>query len=113
MGRDSDVDSEEDLLTGSLQPFKKKTAVSKAEENASKPKQKPKAKGTSRTSVTGKICAAENCSEHCSNATPACPVHIPAWDYMRYQALKQKTKRVTKKLGNCGWKSTSQRIGCS
>lgn len=113
MGRDAEVDSEDEFLTGSLKPFKKKTAASKAAENAGKPKPKAKAKGAARTSVTGKICAAENCSEHSSNGKPACSMHIPAWDNMRYQALKKKIKRVTKKLGYCGWKSTSQRIGCS
>ena len=54
MGRDADVDSEDEFLTGSLKPFKKKTlkpfkkktAASKATENAGKPKPKPKAKGS-------------------------------------------------------------------
>ena len=90
MGRDAEVDSEDEFLTGSLKPFKKKSAASKAAENAGKPKPKPKAKGAARTSVTGKICAAENCSEHCSNGKPACSLHIPAWDNMRYQAQKKR-----------------------
>ena len=95
MGRDAEVDSEEEL-TGSLKPFTKKTAASKAAENAGKPKPKPKAKGTARTSVAGKVCAAENCSQHCSNGKPACSLHIPAWDNMRYQALKKNDKEGDK-----------------
>ena len=92
MGRDADVNAEEDIFTGSLKPFKKMAAASKAAENASKPEPKPKATATSRTSATGKICAAENCSEHCSHGKPACVFHIPACDNIGYQALRNKHK---------------------
>ena len=92
MGRDQDVDSEEEL-TGSLKQFRKRTAASNAPQNASKGLEKPKptAKehGAKIVSATGRTCAAEGCSEHCCNGKPAFGSHIPAWDNMRYQALKK------------------------
>ena len=100
MGGDQDVDSEEEILTGSLKPFQKRTAASKAAENASEGlvKPKPKAKATPRASATGKTCVAEGCSEHCCNGKPDCAFHNPAWDNMRYQAVKKKDKEGDKEV---------------